>query len=216
MNRKWLTASLMTVALALPLAAQEKNEIRKRVFVGGEGLEIIDGSDGPAVFLLGKGGYLGISTSNLSPELREHFGATRQAGVLVGKIFEDTPAARAGLRVGDVITSIDGEPVDSSWNISRALREKKKGDQVRIEFIRDGAPQSAIAEVDERSGPASWSFNDMEFPREELEIALKELPRVFGPEGRVRMLDASECEGMRDRLRDLESRLKDLEKRLQK
>ena len=46
------------------------------------------------------GGYLGVELVDLTPELREHFGAPRDVGVMVGRVEPGSPAARAGLEVG--------------------------------------------------------------------------------------------------------------------
>jgi len=69
--------------------------------------------DGNVIFdddgLAGKRAYVGISLTELTPELREFFGAPKDAGVLVSSVAENGPAAKAGVRVGDVITSANGK-----------------------------------------------------------------------------------------------------------
>ena len=49
------------------------------------------------------GKVLGVGLTDLTPELREHFGVGGDAGVMISRVVEDSPAAKAGLRVGDII-----------------------------------------------------------------------------------------------------------------
>ena len=58
-----------------------------------------------------KRGWLGISVQNLTPEIAEAYGVKARSGVIVGDVFPDSAAEKAGLMRGDVITAIDGEKV---------------------------------------------------------------------------------------------------------
>jgi membrane-associated protease RseP (regulator of RpoE activity) len=84
---------------------------------------------------------LGISTSELTKQLADFFGVPGGKGVLVTSVNEEEPAAKAGIKAGDVITSIDGEAVDSSGDISRIISSKKEG-EVTVTFIRNKTQQS--------------------------------------------------------------------------
>ena len=55
------------------------------------------------------GGYIGVRPVEMTPDLRIHFGAPKEAGVFVGKVEKDSPAAKAGLQVADIVTTADGE-----------------------------------------------------------------------------------------------------------
>src|SRR5258708_4887988 len=61
-----------------------------------------------------KRGYLGVELTELTPELRAHFGAPQDTGVMVARVVAGSPADKAGLKVGDIITSLDGKAVESS------------------------------------------------------------------------------------------------------
>jgi serine protease Do len=78
---------------------------------------------------------IGISTQTLSKQLAEYFGV-RDGGVLITSVNENSPAARAGLKAGDVVTAMDGEKVTSPGDITRALNKKETGD-VSLTVIRD-------------------------------------------------------------------------------
>ena len=91
--------------------------------------------DGNFVFAFGGNRRIGISTQGLTKQLSDYFGA-KDGGVLITSVTENSPAAKAGLKAGDVITAIDGEKVDSSGDISRAINKKQDGD-VTLTVLRD-------------------------------------------------------------------------------
>jgi membrane-associated protease RseP (regulator of RpoE activity) len=81
-------------------------------------------------------GRLGIVALQISPELRAHLGAPRDRGVLVDAVRPDSPAARAGLRVGDIVTDVDGAATKSASDVLDAMTDRKKGDEVAIVAFR--------------------------------------------------------------------------------
>jgi membrane-associated protease RseP (regulator of RpoE activity) len=92
------------------------------------------GGDG-MVWAFGNQRRLGISTVQLTKQLAEYFGVAEGTGVLVTAVTEDGPAAKAGVKAGDVITTVDGEKIDGPGDVSRAVNKKKEGD-VTITLIR--------------------------------------------------------------------------------
>ncbi len=98
----------------------------------------------------GGGAFLGVQLSDLTPELRTHFGVPEDAGVMVGKLVDGSPAFRAGLEVGDIVTAVDGEPVASASSLARAVRGREDGDTVVLEVWRDGRVQKISATLEER------------------------------------------------------------------
>ncbi len=91
--------------------------------------------------LLAKGkvvrGWLGVGIQPMTPELAKKFGVTESDGVLVNEVFEKDPAASAGIKPGDIITNIDGIPVDSPNKLSRLIGALTPGATAHIEVIRD-------------------------------------------------------------------------------
>jgi serine protease Do len=79
-------------------------------------------------------GRLGVSVQSLTPELEEYFGA-KNGGVLVSSVAQDSAAAKAGLKAGDVITSINGDRVSDSADLMRAL--SNVSGEVTIVVLRD-------------------------------------------------------------------------------
>lgn len=110
------------------------------------------GSDSPWVFALGGSRRIGVSTTELTKQLADYFGITGGAGVLVTSVAEDGPAAKAGVKAGDVITAVDGEAINSSGDISRVINRKKEGD-VTLTLVRNRAQQTIRVTPNERGLP---------------------------------------------------------------
>ena len=92
---------------------------------------------------------LGIRAESVDGQLAEYFGVS--AGVLVRHVEEDTVAAAAGLRAGDVITAIDGEAVDDLRALRRRLSALDPGTSFAIAVVREGAEMSLPAELEEEA-----------------------------------------------------------------
>jgi C-terminal processing protease CtpA/Prc len=87
------------------------------------------------VFSFGANRRIGVNTQTLTKQLADYFGA-KDGGALITSVTENSPAAKAGLKAGDVITAIDGEKVDSSGDITRAINKKQDG-EVSLTVLRD-------------------------------------------------------------------------------
>jgi membrane-associated protease RseP (regulator of RpoE activity) len=95
------------------------------------------GPDGAGMFFaFGNHRRIGVSTMQLTKQLADYFGIGDGKGVLVTSVADDSPAARAGLKAGDVITSIDGEKVEEAGDLARGINKKKEGD-VTLTVIRN-------------------------------------------------------------------------------
>ena len=106
-----------------------------------EGPDRFPDNGGDMTFFLGNSRRIGVSTMELTKQLADYFGIAGGKGVLVTAVTDDGPAAKAGVRAGDVITAIDGEAVDSPGDISRAINRKKDGD-VTLTIIRNKSQQT--------------------------------------------------------------------------
>jgi serine protease Do len=98
-------------------------------------------NNGDFAFALGNSRRIGVSTMELTKQLADYFGIAGGKGVLVTSVTDDGPAAKAGVRAGDVITAIDGEAVDSPGDISRMINRKKDGD-VALTIVRNKSQQT--------------------------------------------------------------------------
>ncbi|HLG16552.1 MAG TPA: trypsin-like peptidase domain-containing protein [Blastocatellia bacterium] len=95
-------------------------------------------------------GYLGVAVVPLDAPTARALGLEPDSGVLVRDVSGNTPAAKAGLRSGDVITSFDGTKVKAPRELTDAVAATPVGKSVNVEFFRDGQPQSETIEIAER------------------------------------------------------------------
>ncbi len=99
----------------------------------------------PRVHVIRSVSRLGISVDSMTDQLREYFGVDPDEGVLVAEIEEDSAAATAGLRAGDVIVEFDGRNVDSPGDLTR--RSLRNRDTVAVTIVRDRARQELTIDV---------------------------------------------------------------------
>jgi serine protease Do len=92
-------------------------------------------------------GYIGAQVQDVTKDIAESLGMTGK-GALVAELTPGGPAERAGLKPGDLVTKVNGEPVQSATDLTRAVGRVHAGESVRLEVRRDGRMQ----EIDVRSG----------------------------------------------------------------
>ena len=88
------------------------------------------------VFSLGNNRRIGVGTTQLTKQLADYFGVSDGKGVLVTSVSENSPAAKAGIKAGDVITAVDGEKIEGPGDLSRAINKQKDGD-ITLTIVRD-------------------------------------------------------------------------------
>src|SRR5438132_883829 len=93
------------------------------------------GADGPFVFSLGANRRIGVSTQALTKQLADYFGV-KDGGILITSVSDNSPAAKAGLKAGDVITAADGEKVTTAGDLSRIINKKDDG-AVTLTVVHD-------------------------------------------------------------------------------
>jgi len=91
---------------------------------------------------------LGVAVSPLSEQLASYFGVKQ--GVLVSEVEPDSPAASAGVKAGDVITTINGQPVQTPGDVVRLVGEAQSGSSVEIHVTRDRRDMALTAKMPER------------------------------------------------------------------
>ena len=91
--------------------------------------------------------YLGIEPAPVTREVAAQLGLDQAAGVLVMEVGAGTPAAKAGLRPGDVIVRLDDKPIDTVEDLFGELRQHRPGDRVTLTVIRDRREQQLTATV---------------------------------------------------------------------
>lgn len=94
-------------------------------------------------------GYLGVMIQPVTQELADSFGLKDVHGALVAQVIEDSPAAKAGLQVGDVIVRFNGKPVDQSSDLPPLVSATTVGEKASIEIIRNGKDKKLQAKIEE-------------------------------------------------------------------
>lgn len=93
-------------------------------------------------------GFIGVQIQGITPELAESMGLRSTKGALVAEAQANTPAAKAGLRSGDVIISVDGASVANPRELSRRIAGLGPKRQVQIGYVRDGREQTVAVQLD--------------------------------------------------------------------
>ena len=122
------------------LRGQIENDVLRGIEKDFPKIELGNMGDGNFVFAFGGNRRIGVSTQPLTKQLADYFGV-KDGGLLITSVNENSPAAKAGLKAGDVITAVDGEKVTSAGDISRASSKKEDG-PVSLTIIRDHNTQT--------------------------------------------------------------------------
>jgi serine protease Do len=113
-------------------------------------------------------GYLGVHIQDVTPDIAKAFGLNQAGGVLVGDVSPDTPASRAGLKKGDVILQLNGQPVSDRYQLSLHISQIAPGTQVALKIWRDGKTQDVsltlgeLRETAEKTGPGEEQSGALE------------------------------------------------------
>src|SRR5690242_6297967 len=107
-----------------------------------------------------KRGQLGVSMYTVTPDIAHSLGLPSVVGALVSQVVEGSPADKAGIRTGDVITSVNGQPDKSNSELRNTIGLLRVGDKVDIGLVRDGKPVKVTAVIADTTteltgGPAS-------------------------------------------------------------
>jgi len=103
----------------------------------------------------GGGRRVGVSTNALGKQLADYFGV--EHGALVTSVEADSPAARAGIKAGDIVTEIDGERVEDSGDLSRAINRKEEG-EVTLTVVRDRNRRTVRVTPEKMKSPGGQLF----------------------------------------------------------
>jgi serine protease Do len=93
-------------------------------------------------------GQLGIGIQDVTRELADQFGMAEPRGVVISQVAKDSPAARAGLKIGDVIVRFAGEEIGNGRRLRNLVAGTAPGTKVTVELIRDGKPLTVTATVE--------------------------------------------------------------------
>ena len=97
-----------------------------------------------------KRGVLGVNIYDVTPEIAKEFGLSESSGALVAGVIQGSAADRAGVKTGDIITSINGMQMKSAGELRNAIGMLRVGSAVQIGLLRDGKAHTLTAKIAER------------------------------------------------------------------
>lgn len=105
-------------------------------------------------------GYLGVQTQDITAALAESLDLNTRKGALVAEVQPDTPAAKAGIKAGDVIVSVNGQPVEDSHRLSFTVGAVAPGTKLDLEIVRDGNTKTITATTAARPNSREGKLGD--------------------------------------------------------
>lgn len=202
-TKTFLMAVILGVAglvlVALPSRSGTKQDNKKTVITEDKNIVIVDDDgnstvvsrdDEPVVeeqsfFSFGENGsWLGVQTEDVTADKAKQLKLSAERGVLLGEIVPDSPAAKAGLKKGDVVTEINGQRVEGAAQFHRMIREIPGGRTVQLNVWRDGRGQAINVTLGKsenhakwmKSAPGTFAFHMPEIP------PMPEMPEIEGME----------------------------------
>lgn len=128
------------------------------------------------------GSYIGVMVQEIDSERAKTLKLREEAGVEITRVETDSPAEKAGLKVGDAILQYNGQRVEGMEQFSRLVRETPPGRDVKLDVFRGGAPQAVTVKVATRhSGMSVFSATPFatSAPRASFEFQMPDMPRSF-------------------------------------
>jgi serine protease Do len=105
-------------------------------------------------------GRIGVGIQNVSRDIADSLGLPKAEGAVVGNVEPDSPAAKAGVEVGDVIQKIDGRTVEGSADLSRSIRSIRPGQKVTLTVWRNGKARELPVTIAEFKDPDETKVAD--------------------------------------------------------
>jgi serine protease Do len=107
--------------------------------------------------------HIGLGISDVTPENAKFFADSNASGAVVTEVEPDSPGAKAGLRIGDVITEIDGQKAADAGELQAVVGQKQPGAKIMLEVLREGKSVSVpvtLEEMGNRAGEGSGSAGE--------------------------------------------------------
>lgn len=117
--------------------------------------------------------YLGVQIAEMTPELASRAGMDAPSGVYVANVVEGAGAEAAGIKEGDVITSVNGNKISTFVQLTEIVRQFRPGDKVNVEIIRNGYPRTVEVELRNENGTTEVMHQDNGFYDSELGATMR-------------------------------------------
>jgi serine protease Do len=120
-------------------------------------------------------GFIGISVNDVTPENAKFFDSKTASGALVAQVDPKAPGAKAGLKVGDVITAVDGKTVADAGELQVRVGEKHPGQTIELAVMRDGREMNIPVTLEAMAGAANASGENSEHGKGRWGLSLGDL-----------------------------------------
>jgi serine protease Do len=111
-------------------------------------------------------GFLGVTVQSITPEMAQAMGVTmhngKAEGALIAAVAPNSPALHAGIKPGDIITKVNGQPVKSSRDLALDISETKPGKDAKLDYVRDGKTKTTTVAVATMPANAQAAFGNGE------------------------------------------------------
>jgi serine protease Do len=144
-------------------------------------------------------GWLGVAIADLTPEKAKQMDINDSKGVLIPEVMVDSPAAKAGVKAGDVIVEMDGKPVGRAGELQRQIALKEPGKSVKLVIIRDDSRKTITVKLGKRPSREELIAGRSGNAAERLGMTVRDLTedaaKQYGYEGLTGVLVTSVEEG---------------------
>ena len=123
----------------------------------------------------GSASFLGVNVADINAESAKNLKLKEERGVEITRVEGDSPAAKAGLKAGDVVLEYNGQRVEGTEQFVRMVRETPEGRQARLVVSRDGSTETVTATVSARKG--AGIFIGEPFNSEKLRVQMDKLQK---------------------------------------
>ncbi len=138
-------------------------------------------------------GYLGVMIQELTQDLAKSFGLESSDGVLIGDVTKDSPAAKAGLKSGDVVVRLEGQDVKNLGEFRNRVAQTRPGSKVKLEVVREGDRKTLEVTIGELPGSEEVAAAaDVDDTMNTLGFSVREL----SPEWRERLKLSADATGL--------------------
>ncbi len=127
-------------------------------------------------------GWLGVKIQTVTAEIAESLGLKDEQGALVLDVTKDSPAAKAGVLAGDIITSFDGHDVQTMRKLPRIVADTKPGRKVPMEILRKSEKKTLLVTITELEEDEDTKTTESSAPESKKEDAISGTRKIYGIE----------------------------------